>query len=399
MPWPGLGWSMGARLFAKNVARNGTPLGKRLGEAGLSCVGKAAMSELGLLASCETLLEGVTHNPWDPSCSPAGSSGGSAAAVAAGLVPLAHANDGGGSIRLPASACGVFGFKPSRGRTVDASLVSSDWLAMTSDGCVSRTVRDAARFLAIVEERAGELPPVGVVDRPVARALRIATWTRTMVGDEPEPAVRRAHDETVALLSELGHVVEVVPAPAFPEALGDAFLLVAGAAVSAIVEAQDRTREEPVQRDELEPFTWSLVDAYEARGAEALAEARATFAGAVRAYLDATRGHDAVLTPTLAIEPWPVGYLSPLLPRDVLLPRIRRCVAYTPIQNLVGAPAMSVPLHVSERGLPIGMHLAAPRGDDALLLGLAYQLEEARPWKDRWPPWSIPALAAAAREP
>ncbi|HYG69711.1 MAG TPA: amidase family protein, partial [Anaeromyxobacteraceae bacterium] len=135
-PWPGLRWSMGSRLFASRTASAHTPYGRRLEDAGLVCVGKSATSELGLLGSTESLLEGVTHNPWDLSASAGGSSGGSAAAVAAGLVPLAHANDGGGSIRVPASACGVFGFKPSRGRTAAASLVRSDFVDLTSDHCI-----------------------------------------------------------------------------------------------------------------------------------------------------------------------------------------------------------------------------------------------------------------------
>ena len=132
-PWPGLRWSMGSRLFANNIAQQHTPYGARLVDAGLVCAGKTANSEFGLLGSTETLLEGVTHNPWDLARSATGSSGGSAAAVAAGLVPMAHANDGGGSIRIPASACGLFGFKPSRGRTVPASLASSDFGDITSD--------------------------------------------------------------------------------------------------------------------------------------------------------------------------------------------------------------------------------------------------------------------------
>jgi len=154
LPWPGLRWSIGSRAFARNPAPPAhTPYGARLVESGLACIGKSATSEFGLLGSTETLLEGITHNPWDLAYSAAGSSGGSAAAVAAGIVPIAHANDGGGSIRIPASVCGLFGFKPSKGRTVAAAFGSSDFLALTSDHCVARSVRDSARFLAITEDR------------------------------------------------------------------------------------------------------------------------------------------------------------------------------------------------------------------------------------------------------
>lgn len=390
--WPGLRWSMGSRLFRANLARQQTPYGRRLEESGLVCVGKSAMSELGLLGSTETLLEGVTHNPWKLACSATGSSGGSAVAVAAGLVPLAHANDGGGSLRHPASACGLFGFKPSRGRTVPASFASSDFGDMTSEHCISRSVRDSALFLSLTEDRSSGTP-VGFVREPLARPLRIATWTRTVMGQEPEPAVRRAYEEAVALLTGLGHHVEPIAPPPFegPE-LGDAFFLVSGAAIAGIVDMLDQTRGVPVQTDELEPFTWALVETFLARGPDALPWSRAVFARAVHAYNEATRGYDVVLTPTLATEPWPIGHLSPVLGREELLRRTARAVGYTPIHNIAGCPGMSVPLHFPEGGLPIGTHFAAAPGADALLLGLAYQLEQARPWKDRWAPYSIPSL-------
>lgn len=394
-PWPGLRWTLGARLFENRVTQQHTDYGKRLVEAGLSCVGKSALSEFGLLASTESLLQGATLNPWNLALSPLGSSGGSAVAVAAGLVPLAHANDGGGSIRAPASACGVFGFKPSRGRTVVANRSGSDFVDMTSEHCISRSVRDSALFLALTEDTT-RADAVGFVPEPSTRRLRVGAWTRTMSGEEPEPAVKRAHEAAIALLSELGHVVEVMEAPDYElPMLADAYYIVAGAAVANVVETIDRTRREPVQQHELEPFTWSLVEALQQRGPEALPRARALFARAVAIYRRATSAFDVLLTPTLGIESAPLGFLSPVLPREVLLARTSRVLAYTPIHNIVGCPAMSVPLHWSEAGLPIGAHFAAAPGRDALLLALAYELERARPWRERWPPYSINALAGA----
>lgn len=391
-PWPGLRWTIGARLFENRVTQQQTDYGKRLADAGLSCIGKSALSEFGLLASTESLLQGATLNPWNLAVSPLGSSGGSAVAVAAGLVPLAHANDGGGSIRAPASACGVFGFKPSRGRTVVANRSNSDFADMTSEHCISRSVRDSALFLALTEDTS-RTDAVGFVREPLVARLRIGAWTRTMSGEEPEPAVLRAHAEAMALLSELGHSVECIAPPDYElPMLADAYYVVAGAAVKNVVETIDGTRTEPVQRHELEPFTWSLVEALEARGPEALPRARALFARAVAVYRQATSGFDVLLTPTLGIAASPLGHLSPVLSRELLLSRTSRVLAYTPIHNIAGCPAMSVPLHWSEAGLPIGAHFAAAPGRDALLLGLAYELEHARPWRDRWPPLSIPVL-------
>lgn len=220
-PYPGLRWSLGSRLMRRNMAAPPTPFGARVDAAGLAVIGKSMMSEMGLLGSTETLAEGITHNPWDLSRSATGSSGGSAAAVAAGLVPIAHANDGGGSIRIPACANGVFGFKPSRGRTVSAIVGQSDFGDITSDGCVSRSVRDAARFLSLVEDEANSYR-MGFVAGPDKRRLRIGTWSQTFDGREPEPEVKRAYDAAVALVAEIGHHVEEARRPVIDaETLGD----------------------------------------------------------------------------------------------------------------------------------------------------------------------------------
>lgn len=392
-PYPGLRWSFGSRLFAANVPPGPTPYSTRLDEAGLVTVGKSATSEFGLLGSTETLLDGVTHNPWDLSMSAAGSSGGAAAAVAAGLVPFAHASDGGGSVRIPASVCGLFGFKPSRGRTVPASFGESDFGALVSEHCISRSVRDSALLLSLTEARTSSMPEVGYVRDPLSRRLRIGAWTRTTMGEQPEPAVRRAFDDTVALCLSLGHEVELIEPPELDgPALGDAFFLVAGAAVAGAIAMVQQFRGKPVERHELEPFSWALAEELQRQGPDALVRSRAQFAAAAERYLIATAKYDVILTPTLAISPWRIGHLSPVLPREELLRRTAQAVGYTPIHNIAGCPAMSVPLHWSEEGLPIGSHFAAAPGADALLLGLAYQLEAARPWSNRWAPYSFPRL-------
>jgi len=392
-PYPGLRWGMGSRLFAHNLQAPPTPYGEQLDRSGLVVVGKSATSELGLLGSTETLQEGVTHNPWDLSRSAAGSSGGAAAAVAAGIVPLAHANDGGGSIRIPASVCGLFGFKPSRGRTALAIPGGADFAALVSDHCVSRSVRDSALFLSVTEAQSGPFPAIGYIREASSKRLRIAAFTRTAIGIEPAPAVRRAFDEAVALCTALGHEVRPIDAPvADGAALGEAFFTSAGAAMAGLVEMIAGMRGAAVRRDELEPFTWGVIGNFQRRGSTAMDWVRATFAQAVSKYLRVFADCDVVLTPTVSELPWRLGHLSPLLGYDEIMARMARAVGYTPIHNIAGCPAMSVPLHWSDEQLPIGVHFAANAGNDEPLLRLAYELEAAQPWRDRWAPYSFPRI-------
>lgn len=393
--YPGARFSMGARLFAKNVATEGSPFTERLDAAGLVVLGKTATSELGLLGSTETLLEGITHNPWDLSVSAAGSSGGAAAAVASGMVPMAHASDAGGSIRIPASVTGLFGFKPSKGRGVPTSAVSNDFADLVQDLSISRSVRDAAALLAATEAR-GEraaFPPIGVVQGPSTKRLRVATFSRTLMGAEPSAEVRKALDDARALVKALGHeVVEIAPPAIDGAALSDAFFTSAGAAISGLAKMLGGMLGRALDRRDLEPFTLELVARFDAGPPDAAAIAHAALTTAAKAYLDLASAWDCVLTPTLAVEPWPLGWLAPWRSRDELLRRTERAVGYTPIHNIAGCPAMNVPLGWSDADLPIGVCFAASPGEDRALLELAFELEAARPWKDRWAPCSYAAL-------
>jgi amidase len=393
MPYPGLRWRMGSRLFAENSKALPTPFSACIDRSGLVVVGKSATSELGLLGSTETLLEGVTHNPWDLSRSAAGSSGGPAAAVAAGIVPLAHGNDGGGSIRIPASVCGLVGFKPSRGRCVAANAGGSDFLDLVSDHCLTRSVRDSALFLAQTEDPSGSLPLLGYVREASTRRLRIGAFTRTLSASEPDPEVRPAFERAVELCSELGHDVRSITAPSIDGAtLGDAFFLSAGAAMSAMTELIAQMRHRPVAEFELEPFTWGLIRAFKQRGPSALESARATFKQATAEYRAAFSQVDVLLTPTLASPPWRLGHLSPLVEYEELLTRTRRSVGYTPIHNIAGCPGVSLPLYWSPDNLPIGVQFSADLGNERTLLELSYELEAAYPWRERWAPFSYPRL-------
>lgn len=390
-PYPGMRCTFGSRLFAGHVPAEHSPFTARLDAMGLVTVGASASSEMGLLGSTETLAHGATHDPWDLSRSAAGSSGGAAAAVAAGLVPIAHASDAGGSIRIPASVCGLFGFKPSKGRSLPTGPGGNPFAELISEGCITRSVRDSATFFAAMQT-----PGAAPVTGPVKERLRIRALGTTLVGTEPDAAPRRALEDAAALLRELGHDVAPMDRPAIDgAALGDAFFLAAGAAMAGLGDMMAGMLGRPLGREDLEPFTLSLIEHFRAAPAGALDRAGAALAEAARGWLAALEGVDAVLSPTLAVGPWPLGWLSPLLPREELVARTTRAVGYTPIHNVAGCPAMSLPLAWSDEGLPLGVHLSAAPGRDELLLALAFELEAARPWSDRWPPLSFPRLVEA----
>lgn len=387
---PGMRCAFGSRLLARNVAPVGSPFTEQLDRAGFVTFAKTATSEFGLLGSTETLLEGVTHNPWNLALSAAGSSGGSAAAVAAGIVPLAHASDGGGSIRIPAAANGLFGFKPSRGRTAPSAPATSAFDALVSDGCVSRSVRDAASFVAAVQAEGQSMPPLNALQIPTARRLRIAVSLRSLLDTEPELDVRHALEAAATLCEELGHTVEHHELlPKTGRALSEAFFVSAGASLAAMTAMVTPMLGREPGPDELEPFTLAVIAHARAVGDAGLAAARAAFEESAARYLAATAPFDVILTPLIATQPWSLGWLSPTLSRETLLERTERAVCYTPIQNIAGSPAMSVPLFWTDHGAPIGAHFAAAPGDDATLLALAFELERARPWADRWAPHSF----------
>jgi amidase len=345
-------------------------------------VGKSATSEFGLLGSTETWLEGVTHNPWRLTLSASGSSGGAAAAVAAGIVPLAHASDGGGSIRGPAASAGLFGLKPSRGRTLRSSPAASEFDTLLSDGCISRSVRDTALFLSTVEADS-ELPRLGHVREPSSRRLHIGYTLNTLFGTEPDAECRRALESTVALCRELGHRVEATPAPRVDAALlSRAFFTFAGRSLGGMVQM-------------LEPLLGRQLIAAAQQPAARDLDVRGVFERATQTYLEALAPFDLLLTPTYATPPWELGWLSPSLPHEELIARTERAVCYTPIQTIAGTPAMSVPLYWTADDLPIGSHFAAARGREDVLLELAHELELARPWTERWAPHSFVRMAAA----
>ncbi len=346
---------------------------------GLTSVGKTQLSEFGFSASAEHPRLGPVRNPWDTDYSAGASSSGSAAFVAAGVVPIAHANDGGGSIRIPASCNGLVGLKPSRGRLpLDPDLRRMP-VGIVVNGVVTRSVRDTAAFYREAERiwRNRKLAPVGDVSGPGRQRLRVAVLTRS-VQRESSPQVRDLTLKSAALLEELGHRVEHVNEPPVPASFVDDFVLYWGFLALAQVRSARRIFGATFDRTRLDSLTLGL-ERHSGRNLHRLPLAIMRLRRVRRRTAQFFRTYDVVLTPTLADETPRIGYLAPTDYRQVI-DRLIDWVSFTPLQNVTGEPAISLPLAQSAEGMPVGMMLSADVGQEALLLELAYELEEARPW-------------------
>jgi len=357
----------------------------KLRAAGMIVLGKTNTPEFGLPCYTEPDVAPPARTPWDLSRSAGGSSGGAAAAVAAGLVPAAQGSDGGGSIRIPSSVCGLFGIKPTRGRISNAPL-SSEISGLATNGPLARTVRDAAAMLDAMSGPTSSdwswAPPPATSflascdDEP--RGLRIGRYTTPVVGDaDPHPDCLAAVEGATALLTSLGHAV-VEHVPTFGPDLVEAFQIVwAMEALALPIEAQDEAKTRPLTR-------W-IRSIGRGVSAERAWGALVTLRAAARTELLATSGYDAILTPTLASPPALVGELrnddDPVADFDAQ----KRFTPYTAPYNMSGQPAVTVPLHWNDDGLPIGVQLVGRPGEETTLLRLCAQMEAAAPWAQRKP--------------
>ncbi len=376
-----------------------TNLAARYRAAGLVFLGKTSTPEFGLTATSEALAYGPTKNPWDVTRSPGGSSGGSAAAVASGMVPAAHANDGGGSIRIPASACGIVGLKTSRGRISLGPLAGEGWNGLAGEHVVSRTVRDSA---ALLDATQGYMPgdPYAAPppERPFASEVtrtpgklrvgfmdRSPKWVKTALHADCAAAVRDA----AKLLESLGHSIELKhPAAVDDSGVPNTLFQIIIAQTHALVSLVESQIGRAVKPDDLEVWTWTVRE--EGKKAKLL-----DFAAALEWRNVLSRsfgefyasGFDLLLTPTLGAPPLGLGSLTPSADRPLdTWEKLVDFIPFTPIQNMTGEPAIQLPLHWNASGLPIGVQLVAPWGREDVLLRIAGQLEQARPWRDRRPP-------------
>lgn len=383
----------GCRFFRDAVADFDSTLVERYRRGGLVIFGKTASPEFGQTATTESRLWGLTRNPWNLEYSTGGSSGGAAAAVAAGIVPAAHASDGGGSIRIPASHCGLFGLKTSRGRTPRGPDAIESWMGLSVQHAITRSVRDSA---AILDLSQGPEPGSRVVPRVGADSyaaghrespgrLRIALWDTHIFGKSVHPDCREAVAKTAQLCESLGHAVE----PAFPVLPVQEMALAMGTMTSTGMLVSVRDREKQLGRSateaDLEPINWRSLQAAAKKTAEDLYRARATFDRVGRVLDEFLERYDVVLSPTTAVPPPKLGELSLDQPFEKFASAAIDASPFTMVYNMSGQPAMSVPLHWNPAGLPIGTQFAGRFGDELTLLRLAAQLEEAAPWAGRRP--------------
>ena len=373
----------GSRLLASHISTETSPIVARSIAAGFIVLGKTNTPEFGLNASTESLLLGACRNPWDLGRSSGGSSGGAAAAVASGMLPVAHASDGGGSIRIPASCCGVFGFKPSRGRMAGSN--AADLADLGVEHCISRSVRDSARVFAWNERRdsAAPLPPIGVISRPSSARRTIGFATKDIHGLEPTAPVKVEIERTARRCRDLGHRIEEARLPVDGDEFIRNFMVIWGAGAARTVGLARSMGAKP--EDGLEPWTLHLAEHFARQPAQASPDALSYFAELSRRFDVFFQRYDLMLSPVVHREAPPLGYLGPRTPVDALWDRLTHYVSYTPVHNVAGVPAMSVPLGLSPSGLPIGSQFASRLGNERMLFELAYELEQSAPWAGRWP--------------
>jgi amidase len=388
----GLCMNFASRFLAGHRPTHNAYLVRRLRDAGFVVLGTTNMAEFGILPTTEPRHTGVTRNPWDTARTPGGSSGGSAAAVAAGLVPIAHGNDGGGSLRIPAACCGLVGLKPSRGRISRGPDLGDSFLAC--DGMLTRTVAETALLLDVL---AGYEPgdatwaprpaePYTLAMRRDPGRLRIAMTLANALDVDADPEVVHGLHSAAALLRDLGHeVVEDSPALPAPDSL-DIFLQVFGPGITLGVGLGERLAGRPPDEDEIEPMSRAVLDLARALPSTgyltAVAQLQLLARGTVAFFAD----YDVLLTPVLAARPLPIGELHGCGDEPIAdLRRSGRFAPYTALFNVTGQPAISVPVGFGEDGLPTAVQLVGhPLGEETLLQ-LAAQIEAARPWAHRRP--------------
>ncbi len=410
----GMPMCVGSRAYARYRSVRDSEVVKKMKRAGLIIFGKTNTPEFGLTPYTEPRAYGPTRNPWNEAYSTGGSSGGSAAAVAAGVVPMASANDGGGSTRIPASCCGLFGLKPTRGRVSWAPLMGEMWSGAAIEHCVSRTVRDSAAYLDAIQGPApGDPYAIEPPKRPYLQevqtppgCLRIGYSLEHTMGFPVDDACQQAVLRVVDILRAEGHEVAEVPLPYRREDLAEAFLVVITGELGGDMRMLEQFLGRPVRPSDVEPSTYALYLLGQSFSAADYTHAKRQWSFISQRIAAFHEKYDLLLTPTLARRPIRIGSLQPTATEERLMrvvntlrlgaavkasiqslaDKIYDYMPWTPFANITGQPSMSVPaLRTPEENLPIGVMFTARLGEEDVLFRLAGQLEKAIRWNEVWP--------------
>ena len=414
--YKGVRMTSGSKAYMNHIPDYDTEIVTRFKKAGLVIFGKTNLPEFGLMGTTEPEAFGPSRNPWDTSRTPGGSSGGSSSAVAGGIVPIASGNDGGGSIRIPASCCGLFGLKPSRGRNPSGPRDGRLWQGAATEGVISRSVRDTA---AMLDKTCGPdpgapytiIPPEGPYLKEMEKSpgqLKIAFSTTSPVGGDVHPECIKAVKDTAALLESLGHIVEEKAPDIDGQRLAQSYFTMYYGTVAAELNKIKTILGRKATRNDVEPMTWTMGLIGKTVTAGDFVEAIGQWDKAARIMGHFHQTWDIYMTPTAAYPPIRIGELSLRFYEKIGMQLINQLglgrllvmsgmhkrfaleglgkTPFTQLPNLTGQPAMSVPLHWTPDNLPVGVQFIAPFGDEARLFRLAGQLEQARPWFHRRPP-------------
>ena len=386
--------TFGSSLFRDFVADHDSAYVRRCKEAGLIIIGRSSSPEFGLNPNTEPRLYGPCRNPWQLGRSAGGSSGGAAATVVAGILPVAHATDGGGSIRIPAAQCGVFGLKPSRGRVSLAPDTGEGWGGLSIGHVVSRSVRDSALMLdCTAGAEPGDpymAPPpecsfVACLGRP-PKKLKIAVSLTDHRGGKLHSECTKAVTAAAKLCAQLGHTVDEVPIAPHLVALRPMNSRISAANTARALGLRWKALGREPNSNDVEAVTWAVYRRGLKVGAIDYVEAIAAAHTIGRKFAAFLANWDVLLTTTLPAPPPPLGYFDQNGDAETFVARVTEYLSITPLHNATGTPAMSVPLHWTADGLPVGVHFAARYGEEATLLRLAAELETAQPWFERLPP-------------
>ncbi len=386
--------SIAGELLRNLQSPNDSHLTARLKASGAVIAGMSNSPEMGLVPTTEPRRYGATHNPWEPTLSPGGSSGGAAAIIAAGITPLAHGSDGGGSIRIPAACCGLVGMKPSRGRVSFGPDVGEGWGSMANHGCISQTVRDTAAFLDVVagpepgDPYTAPPPPrpyleeIAIAPGPQRIGLCLKSFNGQAVDPECVDAVRSAATK----LQNLGHELIEIEPPVDPEQTWNPCQQIVAVNVANSLANIGRMRGRDVDEEEVERWTWWLATEGRVISGAAYVDSVASIHSMGRQVAAQFSDIDLILTPTMAVPEIPLGHIDVMSDdHDTFASAVLPTIAFTSLFNATGQPAISLPIVTRTNGLPIGVQLVAPYGEEGLLFRMAAELETSYPWAGRTP--------------